>query len=121
MSGRSIADTEVILERRWALDLKYIDKELFEKEFRLRNPRSDVIPDRYKFLEYKNPFNRSIDAFNPEVLIPEDVVIKNKTVSKNWNCKGCNKEFKDNTIGRRNHIRACKGFGDQKPEGINYG
>lgn len=56
-------------ERDWAKGLKQPE---FEREFRRRNPNSDVIPDAKEWANQKPHEPRGIDAIKPESYVVGD-------------------------------------------------
>ena len=106
----SIDKGKIIPERLWAWDIKEED---FQLEFTRRYPMSDVVPTRSKYLLYKVAEHRSIDSFNEEQILVEHFEKKDPT-PENWDCKGCGREFAKNHIGRKNHVKKCKGLMNER-------
>ena len=108
----TIEKAKIIPERLWAWD---ISEEDFPVMFKNRFPKSDVLPTRTKYLLYRLPKQRGIDAFNEENIVPDEVLKKEAEIeNQNWDCKGCGREFESNHIGRRSHVSKCKGMLDMR-------
>jgi hypothetical protein len=89
-----------MLDRSWAAGLTQAE---FEREFLIRNPGGDVIPDVSLWPYAKELVYRTIDAPNPENMETEQKV---KSVKK-YPCRGCGQVF-DYAIARAGHERGCK-------------
>ena len=108
---KSIGISDIDKHKQWAWDIK--DQVDFEKEFIQRNPLcGGVIPVRAEWLRIRTDKGRGIDKFNVadlEVEVPH----KKEEPKKNWNCL-CGKEFKENNVGRRMHVKHCKAINNKE-------
>lgn len=95
-------------DRSWAVGLSQAD---FEREFQMRNPGADVIPDvnewsNSKELEYfgiSGIIEHELEEVSEEK--PEENK-KNKLIGK-FPCRGCGKVF-DYAVARAGHERKCQ-------------
>ena len=97
-------------DREWALDPKYEDRAVYEREFVHRHPwlAGDVVIDRETYLRtVPKEYKPSVVAYE-EDLVPDEVVTKEKVdrLTVDGKCEFCGREIKG-AVGMAMHRKKC--------------